>query len=871
VTSANDAGFSFSDAEAGVAYECALDGEELAECASPRLYPGLEDGAHAFTVIARDAAGNASDPARVEWTIVPDQQTLGDGAWSWFADPRAIRFGDRTYVGWVARDGDVKVSAYDHHLLSRTTALITPELQRDDHANPALQILPDGRIRVFYSAHNGTTLRYRTSLAPEDVSAWEPPQSIPTNTPGSFGYTYPNPVNLPAEGRTYLFWRGGNYNPTFSVQADGSGTWTTARTLVQAAGARPYVKYDTNGSDTIAFAFTNDHPREAADVNIYFAQYRDGAIRRADGTAIGTLDAPIAPTADLEVYGAEKAWVHDVAIDAGGHPVIVFAAFPAQDDHRYMYARWTGAEWAVHEITPAGGTFNPQLNEYYYSGGITLDHEDPSTVYLSREVADDVFEVETWTTPDGGASWPATEVRAVTAGSSVKNVRPVSPRGLLPFSSDLGVLWMRGSYTTYLDYETSITTVLRTGGNAPPIAEATATPRAASAPQKVVLDATASRDPDGTIQSYRWDFGDGATGEGVQAEHTYRQPGRYFPAVTVTDDAGAMDRFVAEVVITPAVAPEVWTGPAFDLTEAAPALRGTVHPHKHQVTYHFEYGATTAYGSSTPDEEIAEGEDVERRVTARLQALAPGTYHYRLVATDPPGIVPGGDRVVQIPPAEYQSPYRDGILATPGLLGYWRLGELDGPVARDETGNYPGIYSDSVARLGDEGAVFGDVDWSAGFDGLGGELRASPVITPTRTTLEGWFDWRAGTAVMRDNTSTSGVGWILAYASSGMLTARVSGKPITTSVPITRVRDGWHHIALTVNGTAVAFYLDGQVVKTDTVSAPGAPALPWHVMRNGNSVVEYARGRADEVAVYDVALGREAIALHHQLGRTGVP
>ena len=91
-----------------------------------------------------------------------------------------------------------------------------------------------------------------------------------------------------------------------------------------------------------------------------------------------------------------------------------------------MYARWTGSEWVVHELTAAGGSISDDGKEPFYSGGLTLDHEDPSTVYLSRPV-DGNYEIETWTTADGGATWTS---KPVTAQSGVKNVRPVSPRGL---------------------------------------------------------------------------------------------------------------------------------------------------------------------------------------------------------------------------------------------------------------------------------------------------------------------------------------------------------------------------------------------------------------------------------------------------------
>ena len=39
-------------------------------------------------------------------------------------------------------------------------------------------------------------MHYRASEQPEDVTAWGPPQTVEENTPGGFGYTYPNPVRL---------------------------------------------------------------------------------------------------------------------------------------------------------------------------------------------------------------------------------------------------------------------------------------------------------------------------------------------------------------------------------------------------------------------------------------------------------------------------------------------------------------------------------------------------------------------------------------------------------------------------------------------------------------------------------------------------
>ncbi len=62
------------------------------------------------------------------------------------------------------------------------------------------------------------------------------------------------------------------------------------------------------------------------------------------------------------------------------------------------------------------------------------------------------------------------------------------------------------------------------------------------------FDGSESYDPDGTIVSYLWDFGDGAVGAGVNPSHVYNTPGGYEVTLTVTDDDGATD--ADDLVIT---------------------------------------------------------------------------------------------------------------------------------------------------------------------------------------------------------------------------------------------------------------------------------------------------------------------------------
>jgi PKD repeat protein len=57
-------------------------------------------------------------------------------------------------------------------------------------------------------------------------------------------------------------------------------------------------------------------------------------------------------------------------------------------------------------------------------------------------------------------------------------------------------------------------------------------------------------DPDGTILSYAWNFGDGTSGTGATVSHAYANPGIYIATLTVTDNSGGTDSDTAMVSIT---------------------------------------------------------------------------------------------------------------------------------------------------------------------------------------------------------------------------------------------------------------------------------------------------------------------------------
>lgn len=59
--------------------------------------------------------------------------------------------------------------------------------------------------------------------------------------------------------------------------------------------------------------------------------------------------------------------------------------------------------------------------------------------------------------------------------------------------------------------------------------------------QLLSFDGSGSSDSDGTIVSFAWDFGDGATSTGMMASHAWSLWGTYVVSLTVTDNEGASD------------------------------------------------------------------------------------------------------------------------------------------------------------------------------------------------------------------------------------------------------------------------------------------------------------------------------------------
>jgi PKD repeat protein len=110
------------------------------------------------------------------------------------------------------------------------------------------------------------------------------------------------------------------------------------------------------------------------------------------------------------------------------------------------------------------------------------------------------------------------------------------------------------------------TTGTATGAaNVPPVADFSSS----TSGLLTAVNASNSSDADGTITSYAWDFGDGSTGTGVTASHTYAAAGTYPVKLTVTDNTSMTGTVTKSVTVAPAPGGATLADDSFSRTVAS--------------------------------------------------------------------------------------------------------------------------------------------------------------------------------------------------------------------------------------------------------------------------------------------------------------
>ncbi|WP_377644494.1 PKD domain-containing protein [Oryzobacter terrae] len=132
------------------------------------------------------------------------------------------------------------------------------------------------------------------------------------------------------------------------------------------------------------------------------------------------------------------------------------------------------------------------------------------------------------------------------------------------------------------------------------------------------VDGTGSTDPDGSVASYAWDFGDGGNGTGATASHTYATAGTYDVTLTVTDDRGGSATLTKPVTVAANAAPQARFTSSVDRLVVGLDASTSSDAEGAIASYAWDFG---------------DGTNGTGRTTSHTYA-ADGTYTVRLTVTD---------------------------------------------------------------------------------------------------------------------------------------------------------------------------------------------------------------------------------------------
>jgi len=234
--------------------------------------------------------------------------------------------------------------------------------------------------------------------------------------------------------------------------------------------------------------------------------------------------------------------------------------------------------------------------------------------------------------------------------------------------------------------------------------------------------------------------------------------------------------------------------------------------------------------------------------------------------------------------------YEDTVLAL-NPVSYWRLGETGGTTAVDQIGVSNGIYRDGVA-LGQTGAIGGDSDLSAGFDGLDDyiEIANDNAYLLDSGSVSFWFRTdntsQTGKLVTKDASGFVDGGHFAIGLNNGIIDVRLqnatqSFELFSTSTITPNV---WQNVVFNFGSGGMELYLNGQLEASDsytgglgTTSGGTGNAEPWVLAAHSGfsdpgvatPLGQFYEGQIDEVALFGTALSLTQVQDLYATGTAG--
>jgi hypothetical protein len=233
----------------------------------------------------------------------------------------------------------------------------------------------------------------------------------------------------------------------------------------------------------------------------------------------------------------------------------------------------------------------------------------------------------------------------------------------------------------------------------------------------------------------------------------------------------------------------------------------------------------------------------------------------------------GGSETSLPPP----TPYAQTVLAD-SPLAYWRFDEASGTTARDFSGNgHDATYMGGV-QLGGPGAIAGESDGAAIFDGSSGYVDAGDLFAFAGSqafSVEAWVRSvsEAGYGGIFSREDVAGgppsegyLGFV--SPSNGVYGfQRLDGNDLTSVTSTASASGQYDHVVATYDGTTMTIYVDGAAQNMQTSSFGIAGAVNHFVVgAEAGGAEAFFRGVLDEVAVYEHVLSPTRVNAHYLAG-----
>jgi PKD repeat protein len=341
------------------------------------------------------------------------------------------------------------------------------------------------------------------------------------------------------------------FNPTDTVSPVGPAatlSWEYDPADTTVAGYRIYHNNTLIGeiTDPSVLTFTSDTPLDSTNVFEVRAYDSSNVETKIDSTITYTND-PTSSTGTLAAViitnNQDGEAPLTVSFDAGAStgPIASYAwAFGDGDTATGATAAHTfqsaGTYTATLTVVDTSGSSQATNITITATGSTSSPAEDPTAVIASSSTVGDApftvnFDGSGSTTPQPpiiSYSWDFGD--GVSAeGVSVSHTYTLSGT-FYPSLTVYDSAGLSNQITTPVIIGAGQTT------NQPPTSSFTATPGYGASPLTVSLDGSGSSDPDGSIKSYLWSFGDGTTATGISTQHTFTDIANYTVTLLVTDN-----------------------------------------------------------------------------------------------------------------------------------------------------------------------------------------------------------------------------------------------------------------------------------------------------------------------------------------------